>query len=74
MTSTVRYQVAAYAGTIEVHNVDENDETDYVIARAKRDLTRKSGGSLPVGVQCFKEVERRRCSRQIGPRQGVRSY
>ena len=47
MTRTVRYQVGTYSGTVTV-NCDENDDTDYVIAKAKKQLTQRSG-PFPAG-------------------------
>lgn len=58
MLSTVKYQVASYSGVIHVNSTpDEDSET--VEARAKKLLTRQSGGSLPYGFERFTEVERR---------------
>lgn len=48
----VKYQVATYSGEIDVP-CGENDENDWVIAKAKRLLERKAGGSLPFGCQSF---------------------
>lgn len=49
---TVKYQVATYSGNITVY-CDEDDSTDYVIAKAKRLLKVQSRGSLPFGYQSF---------------------
>lgn len=55
--ATVKYQVAAYSGEITV-SCDSNDDNDYIEARAKAQLTRKSGGSLPYGYESFRVIER----------------
>ena len=57
MTSTVRYQIATYSGTIQVFDVDENEGTETVIARAKAILTRRSG-PLPFGSESWEEISR----------------
>ena len=46
MTYTIDYQVGTYSGSIEV-SVDDDANTDEVIAIAKRMLWRKSGGHPP---------------------------
>jgi hypothetical protein len=56
MTYIVKYQVATYAGEIEVY-ASEELETEQVIARAKNQLRRKAGDSLPFGYQHFKIVK-----------------
>lgn len=56
MTYIVKYQVATYAGEIEVYSQEEL-ETEQVIARAKSQLRRKAGGSLPFGYEHFKIVK-----------------
>jgi hypothetical protein len=48
MIATVKYQVATYSGEVQV-NCDENDEDEYIIAKAKRIVTQRAGGSLPFG-------------------------
>lgn len=53
----VEYDVATYSGTIEV-GCDENDDDETVVAIAKKQLARKSGGSLPFGYQRFTVVRR----------------
>ena len=57
MIATVKYQVATYSGEVQV-NCDENDEDEYIIAKAKRIVTQRSGGSLPFCYQSWKVVER----------------
>lgn len=57
MTAIVKYQVASYSGEVTV-NCDENDENEYIIAKAKRILTQRSGGSLPFGSESWKVIER----------------
>lgn len=57
MIATVKYQVATYSGEIKV-NCNENDENEYIIAKAKRILTKRAGGSLPFGYESWKVVER----------------
>lgn len=57
MIAIVKYQVATYSGEVQV-NCDENDEDEYIIAKAKRILTQKSGGSLPFGYESWKVIER----------------
>lgn len=58
MTAIVEYQVATYSGTIEVY-CDENDEHEYIIAKAKRIVTQKAGGSLPFGYESWRVDDRR---------------
>ena len=57
MIATVKYQVATYSGEVKV-NCDENDEDEYIIAKAKRIVTQRAGGSLPFGYESWKVVER----------------
>ena len=58
MISTVAYQLGTYSGEVRVFGVDQDDETEHVIARAKRQLIRDAGGSLPFGAQSWREVRR----------------
>jgi len=51
MLATVKYQVATYSGTIQV-NCGENDEKEYIEAKAKRLLSERCGG-LPLGYERF---------------------
>lgn len=51
-TATVDYQIATYEGTVDVM-CDENDDEDFIIAKAKRIVTRSSGGSLPYGYESW---------------------
>lgn len=57
MTAIIKYQIATYSGTIQI-NCDENDENEYLIAKAKRILTQRAGGSLPFGCESWKVVKR----------------
>jgi len=57
MLATVKYQVATYSGKIKV-NCNENDEDEYIIAKAKKMVTQRSGGSLPFSYESWKVVER----------------
>jgi len=57
-TAIVEYQIATYSGKIEV-SCDENDENEFIIARAKNQLRRDAGGSLPYGYESFKITDRR---------------
>lgn len=57
MTATVKYQVATYSGTIKV-NCEENDENEHIIAKAKRLLRQRAGGSLPYGYESWKVIDR----------------
>lgn len=53
----VAYQVATYSGEIDVYfNDDEDPETEEVLGKAKRQLTRNSG-PLPFGYQRFKIID-----------------
>lgn len=56
MIATVKYQVATYSGEVQV-NCNENDEDEYIIAKAKRIVTQRAG-SLPFGYESWKVVER----------------
>ncbi len=59
-TATVKYQIATYSGEVEVHGIDENDDNDHIIARAKAQLRRQSGGcSLPMAYESWKITDRR---------------
>ena len=57
MIATVEYQVATYSGEVKV-NCDENEDDEFIIARAKRMLENRAGGSLPFGYEIWKVVER----------------
>jgi len=57
MLATVKYQVATYSGEVQV-NCNENDEDKHIIAKAKRIVTQKAGGSLPFGYESWKVVKR----------------
>lgn len=56
MTAIVKYKIATYSGEVEV-DCDENDEDEIIIARAKKIVTQRSGGSLPYGYESW-EVAR----------------
>ena len=55
--ATVKYQIATYSGIVEV-NCNENDEQEYIIAKAKKMLKQKTG-NFPLGYQSFKIINRR---------------
>lgn len=61
---TVEYQVATYSGAIEIiaSDTEENGnlENDAIEARARAQLRRESGGSLPFGVATFRVTDKRR--------------
>lgn len=57
MIATVKYQVATYSGEVQV-NCNEYDEDEYIIAKAKRIVTQRVGGSLPFGYESWKVVGR----------------
>ena len=57
MIAIVKYQIATYSGEVQV-NCNENDEDECIIAKAKRIVTQRSGGSLPFGYESWKVVER----------------
>jgi hypothetical protein len=52
----VKYQVATYSGEIQV-TCNPDDDDDIIIAKAKRQLIRRSG-PLPFGYQSFRVIER----------------
>ena len=56
MTAEVEYQIATYSGTLTV-NCEENEESETIIARAKRILIQRVGGSLPFGYESWKVVD-----------------
>lgn len=49
----VKYQIATYSGTVTVY-CDSNDDNDFIIAKAKREVTRLAGGYLPFGYESFR--------------------
>ena len=57
MIATVKYQIATYSGEVQV-NCNENDEVEVIIAKAKRIVTQRAGGSLPFGYESWKVIER----------------
>ena len=57
MKATVKYQIETYSGEVQV-NWNENDEDECIIAKAKRIVTQRSGGSLPYGYESWKVIER----------------
>jgi hypothetical protein len=57
MRATIQYQVATYRGQVEL-KCDDNDEDDYIIAKAKAIVKRQAGGSLPYGYESWKVIER----------------
>ena len=51
----VQYQIATYSGTETVCFNDEYaPENDEIISKAKNQLRRKAGGSLPFGYESYK--------------------
>jgi len=56
MTATVEYSIGTYSGTIEV-SCDENDDNEYIIARAKSALRRKCGASIYPSGCCYEQWE-----------------
>lgn len=57
--AVVRYQVATYSGEVTVYFSDANMEDDAIIAKAKRIVTNRSGGSiLPFGYESWRIIER----------------
>lgn len=57
MRAVVKYQVATYSGEVTIP-CDENDDNQHIIAKAKRYVTQRAGGSLPFGYESWKVVER----------------
>lgn len=57
MIATVKYQIATYSGEVQV-KCNENDDNDVIIAKAKRIVTQRAGGSLPFGYESWKVVRR----------------
>lgn len=57
MIAVVRYNVGTYTGEVRVR-CDPDDETATVIATAKRIVRNRAGGSLPPGVESWREVSR----------------
>jgi hypothetical protein len=55
--ATVKYRVATYEGDVQVP-CNENDENEHIIAKAKRIVTNKAGGSLPYGSESWKIISR----------------
>ena len=53
-TAIVKYQIAIYSGTIKIC-CEENDDSDYIIAKAKAKLQKEN---FPFGYQNFKIIER----------------
>ena len=57
MIAIVQYRIGTYTGEVRVF-CDPDDETETVIATAKRIVRNRSGGSLPPGSESWKEVSR----------------
>lgn len=57
MIARVKYQVATYSGTIDVHFDDPNLDDDVIVARARAQLRRRVG-AFPFGCESFKVTER----------------
>jgi len=53
----VKYQVATYSGELIVY-CDSNDDIDYIIAVAKKQLRQSSGDNWPFGYASFNIIER----------------
>lgn len=58
MIATVKYQIATYFGEVQV-NCNDNDENEYIIAKAKRIVTQRAGGSLPFGYESWEVINRK---------------
>jgi len=56
----VSYQIATYKGKETVY-CDSDDENEFITAKAKNQITQKSGGSLPFGYESYKIIEREDC-------------
>lgn len=52
---TVAYYVGTYSGEVTV-TADENADSEHVIALARREVTRRAGGSLPFGAESWRIV------------------
>jgi len=51
----VDYQIATYSGTETVFfNASEDPDNEEIVAKAKQQLRKKSGGTFPIGYQSFK--------------------
>jgi hypothetical protein len=58
--ATVKYQMASYEGEEIVCGVDENDDNDHIIARAKGQMRRRDTmPSMPMYYESWKVVDRR---------------
>lgn len=57
-TATVKYHVATYEGEEKVFSVDPDDENEQIVARARQQVARKAGGSLPYGSESWEVVSR----------------
>jgi hypothetical protein len=55
-SATVKYQHGTYSGTVTV-TCDDNDDTDIIIARAKKQLFKDAPG-LSMCYESFKVIER----------------
>jgi len=58
MTTIVKYQISTYSGEIKV-NCNENDDNEFIIAKAKRIIKQRAGGSIPFGYQSWKIIDKR---------------
>ena len=59
MIAKVSYHVATYSGEVDVFFQDPDADNDHLIALAKKELRRQSGGApLPFGYQSFSVVSR----------------
>lgn len=57
MTAIVKYQIATYSGEVQI-TCNCDDENEYIIAKAKRIVKQRSGGSFPFGYQSWKVIDR----------------
>ncbi len=53
----VRYRIATYSGE-EIVYCHENDDNDFIEAKARQQVKIKSGGTLPLGYEIFNIIER----------------
>ena len=57
MEAKIQYRIATYRGTVTV-NCEPNDEDEHIIAKAKKIVNNQAGGSLPLGSESWKVIER----------------
>lgn len=56
-TAIVKYQIGSYSGKMNV-SVDENDPNDVVIAKAKSQLFKEAGTTMPMEYVSFTILDR----------------